>query len=620
MNTSQNNLFQQANEAFNAGKLDQAEQLCRQQLNSDNNDAQCHHLIALCNMHKGNKDSAEAFFLQAIALDATNPEFSKHLGDLYLNSNQIHNAMQAYDRAIQVKPDYFEAHANLGNAYLRIQQADNAIACFKKALQFRPEIAALYDNLGNALKAAGNHEEAALSHKKAIELAPQLISAYINLSNVYREQEKPGNAAEILKKALEIAPQSADVHFSLAEAFALRHQFSQALPHFRKARQSGQYARLALIRELTMLEKIKDDAQAKALLSPYAIIRTSDSDIALRYSHLAKTEAEVQASISDLEKIYQNQKLDEKQQQRILFRLGNLNHELNNFDHAFKYFQSGNDLSKHTWNAQAYQQYIDYMLESCNRETLNQLPTATNDSELAVFIVGLPRSGKSLLEQLLAMHPNITGAGELANIGTRLGLKTDYEKLNFVEKLLAIPEAKMQQVADNYIDECKTLSAPSTTRLLNTMPLNFYHLGLISRIFPNAKIIHIQRNPLDNCLACFTKRFANQQTYAFTNQLEDIGHFYLQHLRLIDHWADNIDIPVFKVSYENLVTDTENTLNRVLNYLEVEGKTDYQDDHLADKSNLAMDHEFDTRISDEFINNWKNYEQHLKPLIDLFKH
>lgn len=615
---SQNNLFLLATEAFKAGKTNAAEKLCLQQLQIDNHDAHCHQLIALIHTNKGNTNTAEKHYIEAIRIDNKNPEFYKNLGDLYLNTNQTSKAIETYKQALKIKPDYFQAYANMGNAYLREQKATEAINSYKQALKLRPDIAALYDNLGNALKAAGKLDDAVSSHLKAIELAPQLISAYINLAHVYRNQEQTTKAVQILQQALQFAPDSADVHFSLGESLSLKHQFTQAISHYRNAKNAKQYAHLAFSRELTTLNKLRAHAEAKELLMPYANLKHTDPDIAFHYSFLTENKSDTVQSIHDLKTVLNKPDLDVQQKQRLLFRLGDMHDELGDYNLAFQHYQSANQASTNSWNTTLFQTFIDDMLISCNRDLIDQTPKASCESELPVFIVGMPRSGKSLLEQLLATHPNILGAGELADIGARLNLKIDFKSLDYAEKVSRLSQDQIQQAANEYINECQSLASDKITRVINTTPLNFFHLGLIFRLFPQAKVIHIQRNSLDNCLACFTKRFANQQTYAFTNQLEDIGHFYQQHLKIIQHCEESLNLPIFKVSYEKLVSATKETLNEIFAYLEVDEAYDDLHSHLPGTSNLALDKEFHAPVSDQYIGIWQHYKNNIGPLLKFF--
>ena len=605
--------LEKATALLNSGMPQEAEVICREVLGNNPDFSPALFLLGLVVQARGHYVESESLLGKAIAIEASNPAYYKSLADTYSATGQAQEAIDAYRKAIELKPDYFQAFANLGNIYLDIQQCQEAVSSYKEALRLRPDIPQLHDNLGNALRMSGILDEAEFCHKKAIEMMPGLASAYLNLGNVYRDQDQLGNAIEAFKKAISLDPNIPEAYLNLANTYCELRDFHQALLYCRTANELPHNYKDARLLEVSLHINLGEMDTAKALLAPYESSRKTDPAVAILFFDLARSENEQKEAIKDLANL--SGKGTSSLRRTIQFRLGRFYEQLGDYELAFKHFYAGNDLVDDRLDRDRHLRYIDSIIREFSGGKLKDMAKACNDSELPVFIVGMPRSGKSLTEQLLAGHPQIVGAGELPDITTfakSVSDKTSHGDWENLSSLLS--EDFLNDFADEYIATCSSLARDNTARVINTLPINFYHLGLIWLLFPKARIIHCKRDPLDTCIECYRNEFRNHRTYAFSLDLSDLGFYYRQYQRLMRHWHENTDISILDVQYEDTIFKPWETARRVLDYLGLEDENLYQEFNNSDHLNLVKPLEFRDPISQDFIGSWRHYEKHIAPL------
>ena len=254
---------------------------------------------------------------------------------------------------------------------------------------------------------------------------------------------------------------------------------------------------------------------------------------------------------------------------------------------------------------------IDYF----TRERVRAMPKATLRSDKPVFIVGMPRSGTSLVEQILASHPAVHGAGELDFIhhiwvGMLGMLGSNFGK--YPKCLDNLTTEQVDGMADVYLSPLVAMK-PDAVRITDKMPLNFLHLGLIASLFPSARIIHCRRDPMDTCLSCFMTHFNYPQP--FQHDLEHLGHFYRLYEKLMGHWKTVIDLPMLEVSYEEVVADPEAQSRRMVEFLGLPWNDDCLKFHQT-KRPCATASVMQVRrpVYGSSVGRWRHYEKHLGPL------
>ncbi|MCK5092697.1 MAG: sulfotransferase, partial [Gammaproteobacteria bacterium] len=235
-----------------------------------------------------------------------------------------------------------------------------------------------------------------------------------------------------------------------------------------------------------------------------------------------------------------------------------------------------------------------------------------HESEAPVFIVGMPRSGTSLVEQIIASHPQAYGAGELTYIGAVINnLAPDSD--DYPECMKHVSPSILEGIADGYIRHISTL-AGNEKIVVDKMPLNYHHLGFIRILFPKAKIIHCKRNPMDTCLSCYMMDFAARQP--FSNNLDDLGEYYKLYLKQMQYWKDVVKIPILDIQYEELVDNQEEISHKIISYCGL----DWDDACLSFHKNkrvtlTASNQQVNKPIYKKSVERWRNYEEDLTPLI-----
>ena len=283
------------------------------------------------------------------------------------------------------------------------------------------------------------------------------------------------------------------------------------------------------------------------------------------------------------------------------------------YDEAFSLVAKGNGLYRGApYDPAAYEHLTYPQIEYFTRERIRSMPKATLRSDKPVFIVGMPRSGTSLVEQILASHPAVYGAGELDFIhhvwvGTLEMLRSNFDQ--YPKCLDKLTTEQVEGMADVYLAPLVAMK-PDATRITDKMPLNFLHLGLIASLFPSARIIHCMRDPMDTCLSCFMTHFNYPQP--FKHDLAHLGHFYRLYEKLMAHWKGVIDLPMLEVSYEEVVANPEAQSRRMVEFLDLTWDDRCLTFHQT-KRPCATASVMQVRepVYNTSVGRWRHYERHL---------
>lgn len=537
----------------------------------------------------------------------------KELADRLAAQGNATQAVQHYRSALELRPEYFEVHANLGNLVLAMGRVDEALGHYREAAGLRPDIAALHDNLGNALRISGDPAAAVSCHEEALRLQPGLLAAHVNLGNALIDLGRPDEAIELFERALQQAPEIPEAHCALGNARQEQGLFDSALAHYREAVRLRPRFIEAVVGECNVLIKLGDREAARRCIQPHADMRGKDSWIALAFSRLARNDDERRDSLAQLKTLLAQGVSNRNELGKLYYRLGDLCDALDSHEEAFEYYRQANELKPQNFGRSRYREYIDRLVGAFSPSRMHALPSATNDSELPVFIVGMPRAGKTLIEQILASHPQITGAGELTDI---MEIAAAVEQLTgqpFPGGIDQLSVGQLDDMAEGYLSRRRERVMPGSVRVIDTMPGNVHFLGLIRMLFPRAHIIHCLRDPLDTCLECYFKNFRRHHPY--TNDLEDLGFRYRHYRRLSGHWKDLAVLPVLEVRYEDLVRNLEEVSRRIIDHLGLEWDSRCLEFHNKDTARLTGAREISEPISSRFVGRWKDYERHIQPLI-----
>ncbi|MFM0642539.1 sulfotransferase [Paraburkholderia metrosideri] len=550
---------------------------------------------------KGLLAEGEEAARRAVAMDPALVSGWNNLGILLQEAGKFAESLVCLERVIALQPGWAEAHNNLANTSRRLGRMDRAEQHYRQALALSPAYAEAHSNLAFLLSTQGRYDEAAAVAQRAIELSPRLVDAYLNLAEVevsrhrheaalraldmlaafapqhpaalvarakaLKQIERLDEALAFARQVVAIAPKSAEAHNTLAVVLQVLGQTDEALAQFEQAAHlPGAVAEEALVGRATLLMEAgrKDEAmaaferaleafpgstQALAGRADARTFKSGDPDIAALEACLAEGE---RRSLTDRISAH--------------FALGKAYLDIRDPARAFHHLDAGNRQKRatFTYDGAASGHWMKRIAEAFTPELYARLQGAGKPSALPVFIVGMPRSGTTLIEQIVSSHPQVTGAGELS----ALRLVVDGSGL-FPEKLetLAGQGAAqfLGQLGQAYLSRVAPL-AEGRARLVDKMPGNFLYAGLIPLILPGARVIHVRRDPVDTCLSCYTKLFGGEQQFTY-NQSE-LGVFYRHYERLMAHWREVLPSERFiEVDYETVVDNLEGEARRLVDFL-----------------------------------------------------
>jgi hypothetical protein len=306
----------------------------------------------------------------------------------------------------------------------------------------------------------------------------------------------------------------------------------------------------------------------------------------------------------------------------FLFALAKAYEDRGDFDRAWEYYRSGNTKQRATVPYDPVQTEVtnDRLIEVFSAEFLRSLPGVGEADYSPIFIVGLPRSGSTLLEQILASHSHVEGTSELPYLGrvTHWLSRNRKEGVNYPEAVRELRPQDFAQLGRDYLGFAKIHRRSGAPRFIDKMPNNFPNIGLLSMILPNARIIDARRHPLDACLSCYRQLFAKGQ--AFTYDLTEIGEYYLQYQRMMDHWADVLPGRVLTVQYEEVVTDFEAQVRRLLSFCGLNFEEACLRFYESDRPvRTPSSEQVRQPIYDRSIGHWRHFERHLGELITVIE-
>jgi tetratricopeptide (TPR) repeat protein len=467
-----------------------------------------------------------------------------------------------------------------------------AAAIYKKLTKLRPNDPQLLTLLGECLTARGQIEEARTALTKASRLKPNDPAILYDLAMTYRREGRFDQAHQYLDKALRLKPDDPTITSAKAACYYIAGDIDAANATLAPLLDKGQ-------RHISLVLGFARICHRLAGGGAGGGGREADGIALLR-------ECLTQDGIP------QGLRVD------ALFFLGDLHDRLGQYDEAFAAYAEGNRLAGIRFSPETFSESVDDLIQrTWTAPRMKEFPRSKvkpPESEIPVFILGMPRSGTSLVEQILASHPQVYGAGELNDIpklvhewqgavSGALALMTDLEPLT---------QESVDREAREYLGRIKRL-APRAKRITNKMPHNFLHVGLISLLFPQAKVIHCVRDPMDTCLSCYFQNFGGHIPYAY--DLSHAGLFYRDYQRIMRHWREVLDIPIMDVGYEDLVANQEAISRRMVEFIGLEWNDACLRFHENKRVVLTMSNDQVRRpMYSSSVGRWRKYKKHLGPL------
>ncbi|MDO8786816.1 MAG: tetratricopeptide repeat protein [Sulfuritalea sp.] len=522
---------------------------------------------------------------QASKLLPDDAEAHNNLGNAMQYLGQLDNAIASFRRALEIEPDYAEAHYNLGNALKDLGQFDGAAASYRRALEIRSDYAEAHNNMGNALRDLGQLNEAVASCRRALEIIPDCAEAHNNLGNTLQDLGQFDDAIDSYRQALAITPNYAEAHNNLGNALKSLGQLDEASTSYRRAL------------------KIKPDyADAHRNLSVMKRYKPDDPQFAQMLALIASP------TLSDQDKI------------QIGFALGKAYEDIGDADTSFRYLQEGNRLRKKQlgYDIDADKRLFAFIKSTFAVACLPVLEHAQSPAQLTqrpVFIVGMPRSGTTLVEQILASHSQVYGAGELDVLARIADCALRDIKQNHSGQLTV---ATLGSVRADYLAGLDTLDtrAPCVT---DKMPLNFRWTGFILTAIPEARVVHVQRDPIATCWSIF-KHYFSQKGNGYAYDLADLAEFYKLYVDLMAFWRQRFPGQIYDLNYETLTENQERETQALLKHCDLTWEDRCLEFH---KTKRAVKTASSTQVREEMYRGsseaWRKYKAHIQPMIAALK-
>ena len=525
------------------------------------------------------------------------------LGVIAASDDDHEKAAEYFKKACALAPRDEDFQNNLGEAYRKSGRPKDALPCFEKALKIAPAHAAAHNNIGATLIDLDREEEAAVHLAKAIRLRPDNHEAYTNLGVALMNQRKPHEAIPCFEQAMSRNsddPTQLRYHIHALEIVG---RFDDALNLCEAM--SGKDPRNieAIVSRISVFERQGRRGDAWAALEPLLDSAPDHPRVARQYANLARTVDRRAEARDHVARVADISDINDDDRQTLYFALGSLEDGLENFDAAFAAYARGNAMARHHYDVAKNLAEVEAIEATHPPSWQARRTKASNRSRLPVFIIGMPRSGTTWCEQILACHPAVYGAGELMLI------PKFEESVNPDE----ITSTVLDQFANDHLDFLHDQSG-GAARVIDKLPHNHRFLGLIERLFPEARVIHCTRDPLDTCLSCYFQNFYGGHRYSF--DMKTLGGHYRLYQRLMAHWRKVSGLNILDVSYESLVADQETISRSLVAFLGLEWDPACLDFHRSDRPALTASYEQVRQpIYSRSVRRAEKYAAHLEPLI-----
>jgi tetratricopeptide (TPR) repeat protein len=636
-----------------AGQLDRASGCCRTALRLDPSCAEAANNLGLILLARGETAAAIVQFQSALRARPTAAMTWNNLGNALRIQGAINEAIEHFRKALQIEPRLVEAHCNLGQLLLGEGQLDEALFHCREAVRLRPDFPEAHNNLGNVLRAKNEPAEARACYAEALRLNPELALTWCNMGQALQQENRPADAVFWYEQAIQLDPAAARAHCYLGSAFEeLENEDKAGLAYEKAVQLDPSHAEAhnglgwvrheqgnaaAAVAEYQEALRLKPDLMPARL--NLGLLHEEQGDFAaaeqafrevLRLaprqpgalSQLAmllgkRLPAEDEALLREL---LADPQIEENGQRNVHFALAHLDDARGDYSAAADHLVKGNALALAVarrrgkeYQPDQHTRFVDQMLATFTPAFFERVSGFGLASDRPIFIVGLPRSGTTLTEQILASHSRVHGAGEL-----RFG-RDDFEDLaaagindpTAFANLERMDRTTMARAGERHLERLRAIEA-ARPHVVDKMPDNYLFLGVLAALFPKAKFIHCKRDLRDVAVSCWMTNF---RSIPWANDPEHIARRFADYDRLMAHWRRVLPVDVLEVDYEQTVADLEGTARRLLAWCSLEWEPACLDFHRSRRSiRTASVTQVRQPIYQRAVARWKHYEPALGDL------
>ena len=580
-------------------------------------------------------------------LDLQKSYFKAHnnLGIIYKELGQMGDAVKSYKKAIDLQPNFAEAHNNLGTTLQEMGQLDEAANCYERALVIQPDYIEVHNNLGNTLNLLGQTDEALNSYKQALSINPDYADAHNNLGIIHHEMGQLDEAIKCYEKTIAINPENAEAHNNLGVTLNKLTQFHEAINCYRQAlainpNYDESYFNLGnTLYELGRNDEALNSYKQTLIINPdyadaynnignilqelgqfdeafsnYVYALAIDPDNAEFHRNLAlmKNYKKGDTQVIKMQSLLSDDNLSKSERIQLCFALAKAYDDLGEKDELFKILNQGNYLRKDELNYSIEKDLNNHSL--FRKMFVSNIENSSSYDSLSIrpiFIVGMPRSGTTLVEQIISSHHKVHGAGELNALDNLIApIMNNYSTHNN-----SLSEKNFLSIRQGYSKKLSNLNVIESV-ITDKMPTNFKNIGFILKAFPEAKIIHLKRDAMAICWSIY-QRYFPAEGIGFAYDMEDLGEFYNSYTEMMTFWHELFPNQIYDISYEDLTTNQEQETKKLLEYCELDWDKNCLNFH---KNKRAVKTSSSFQVKEKMYQGssdvWTKYKTQLKPLID----
>ena len=492
-------------------------------------------------------------------------------------SGKLKEAEYCFQLVLRDNPDHPEALNLLGTLASKAKNHGIAIECLTKAVKAQPTNVYYRNNLGFCLNSARRAREAIPHFEKAIGLDPQMAEPLMGLAHSHRLLGEGEEAEKAFRRALHLTPDNNRLKSLLGEVLIDVGRIKEAADQFRQV--------LA-----------KDPKNINAIVG------------------LASTReaGEEEGDLERFEFALEDQSLEPEKRAALHAALGQIKDQRKKPREAFLHFMEANKLDNSEFSLSGVRKQIDDTISLFTPFFFLSKKGFGSDNERPIFVVGMPRSGTTLTEQILSSHPLIEGAGELPDLKR---LHDSVAPLSqWRQRMTGITDARCKELATRYLTELDRHSR-TAPRVIDKMPHNFLLLGFIALLFPKARIVHCRRDPMDNCVSCYTHRF--NKAHGYSTDMKTLGLYYREYRRLMQHWRKVLPLKIFELDYEEMIADQEKMSRKLIDFAGVEWDDACLNFHETERTVRTLSRwQVRQPIYRSSVQRWRKYDEFLGPLKD----
>jgi len=585
------------------------------------NDAHTQHNLANCLYELGQFDKAIEHYQRALAINPNLVNTHIHIAITYRAMRNYEAAIKSLHQALNLDKTNARAFHTLGVLYAEIEDYPRALECLKNASRLAPNNAEFGLSYANILEKSELDLEAGFEYHRTCLAAPNHLDAFILYGNFLNKNQQHSEAVECFLRAEQLSPQSLDVFDELGSAYTGMGDTNSAIEKFKSA----------LLKEpnrISSLTGLVQSYQQAGRLDD--AINTCNRIIAIDINepsgYVLKARAKKSQSDDELAenllRISTNENLNNEDSIHVNYSLGKVFDDQKRYAEAFKYYLNANSLQNKSfqkYDAKEDADKFNKLIEVFNYDFLRKHEQLGVNSNLPIIIVGMPRSATTLTEQILCSHPDVMGAGEVTFWGrarTAIPLRMNSD-IPYPDCMHNITTELAKETADLYEATLRKIIGPNAhpRHITDKMPHNFLNVGLIAMLFPNVKIIHTLRDPIDTCLSIFFHNF--NETHSYASDLVSLAQHYKQYQRLMQHWHTVLPGRIMDIHYADTISDPEYWTRKLIEHVELEWNDACLAPHKIDRSVRTFSNwQVRQPIYKTSNQRWKNYEEFLQPLIE----